>query len=190
MVTNKIINWLERDVNINDKEIIIYGVEQMWLISINVLTFFLISVALHNILLGICFLMGFIPLRMLAGGYHASTKFRCYIVSNVIFCFSLILISKSNIKFPALFIMSIGLGILIFIFSPVDTLERRLNTTEKLMIKKKLKKILPSYIGIILFGEAMNLKYIGYTLFYTLLFVLFLQLIGILKNNLKSCYIG
>lgn len=86
--------------------------------------------------------------------------------------------------------MSIGLGILIFIFSPVDTLERRLNTTEKLMIKKKLKKILPSYIGIILFGEAMNLKYIGYTLFYTLLFVLFLQLIGILKNNLKSCYIG
>lgn len=60
MVTNKIINWLERDVNINDKEIIIYGVEQMWLISINVLTFFLISVALHNILLGICFLMGFI----------------------------------------------------------------------------------------------------------------------------------
>lgn len=40
MVTNKIINWLERDVNINDKEIIIYGVEQMWLISINVLTFF------------------------------------------------------------------------------------------------------------------------------------------------------
>lgn len=66
MVTNKIINWLERDVNINDKEIIIYGVEQMWLISINVLTFFLISVALHNILLGICFLMGFIPLRMLA----------------------------------------------------------------------------------------------------------------------------
>ena len=100
MITTKIINWIERDINLSDKEIIVYGINQICLISINVLTFFLISVALHSILLGISFLAGFIPLRMLAGGYHASTKFRCYVVSNLIFSASLIQLKNLNIKYP------------------------------------------------------------------------------------------
>lgn len=190
MITTKIINWIERDINLSDKEIIVYGINQICIISINVLTFFLISVALHSILLGISFLAGFIPLRMLAGGYHASTKFRCYVVSNLIFSASLIQLKNLNIQFQILITISIGIGGLIFAFAPVDNSERRLNMVEKQMIKKKLKRILPLYIGLIFLGEVMSLKFVEYSLFCALLFVLFLQLIGILKDRLHSCYIS
>ena len=31
-----------------------------------------------------CFILAYIPIRSYAGGYHASTQLRCYILSNAV----------------------------------------------------------------------------------------------------------
>ena len=79
----KITQWLECDER--ETEIVIFAFQQMIWMGINIITFLMISMILHRMWYGILFLMLFIPVRRMAGGYHASTKVRCYIISNIIF---------------------------------------------------------------------------------------------------------
>lgn len=92
----KITQWLECDER--ETEIVIFAFQQMIWMGINIITFLMISMILHRMWYGILFLMLFIPVRRMAGGYHASTKVRCYIISNIIFTLNIIFPTKWEVE--------------------------------------------------------------------------------------------
>ncbi len=68
-------------IKIEDEEIYIYGLEQFLERLLEWLMIILMGLMVNKVLQTIIFLISFTSLRKYAGGYHAKTKMRCYILT-------------------------------------------------------------------------------------------------------------
>lgn len=68
-----------------------YGLELLLAAILNILLIILVAFFFHDPYAWIFFLLAFIPLRVTAGGYHASTHFRCTAVCLVTFIITIAL---------------------------------------------------------------------------------------------------
>lgn len=84
----------------NEYEVIKYGLQQCFLTLINLISNLICSAFWNEILLGFSFFLTIFILRPYAGGYHADTKFRCYMISFGIMNF--VIVGKKWIKMPIL----------------------------------------------------------------------------------------
>jgi len=67
------------------KAIYTYGVEITISTMISLLSVFLISVVTQNMFCYCSFLVCFVFVRLFVGGYHATTYFRCFVLTNAIY---------------------------------------------------------------------------------------------------------
>ena len=114
------------------------------------------------------FLVGFVPIRKFAGGYHASTHVRCYIISTLVFlCCALtsIYISFSNL---ALLAISIITWLVVFAFSPVAANNKPLKKMQRIR-NRRISLLIVSLevtvaIGLLMtkwIGEAAQILFLG-----------------------------
>ena len=76
----------------NDIEICRYGIEIFISTVLEISSILLISIFAKNFFETIMYFAAFIPLRLYAGGYHADTRLRCYLISlGVYFLFSFVI---------------------------------------------------------------------------------------------------
>ena len=73
----------------DDMEIYEYGLELLLSSILQIIAVLLISVVVGKLLVTIMFLLAFCTLRTFAGGYHAETHFRCFII--LLFVYSIFL---------------------------------------------------------------------------------------------------
>lgn len=106
----------------NKKEIYIYGFEITLSTLIAILSIICISLLFNNILFFVSFLLFFYSIRLFCGGYHASSYFRCFLLTNTIFM-STILLTKliviCGLKWFVLVLVLLSSAI-IFLFSPIQ----------------------------------------------------------------------
>lgn len=136
-------NAIEKD----DREILIIAYENLifsvitWgtFIIICFLSWYFFSTSLQNII----FLLFYIPIRIYAGGLHQATRLKCYIQSLFIFFLFIgcneLLINKS---IYILFILAVLSIFIIIIFSPVEDMNKKLSTSEKICFRKNTYIIL------------------------------------------------
>lgn len=67
-----------------DKLLYIYGLNNGFLITINILTALVISILLNSIDIFVPLIITFIALRSFTGGLHFSSKVICYLLSNLV----------------------------------------------------------------------------------------------------------
>ena len=170
-------------------EFIKYGLYQL----ANYILFWICQIILYLIFGhlwdGILFLIVFIFLRRYAGGYHASSRIRCFIYSNFIslsymgFCY---LKSICNNTILALiFTVSI---VVTLILSPVDNENKRLEKKERRKYKNKVIKIIMSDFLLIIFFKYLNVEKICNILMCSVIITSMLVLLGYLKNIYKEVY--
>lgn len=102
-------------------EIYRYGCEVFCLSTVTVVSILIISAYNGNLLETVCYFLGFIPLRIYAGGYHANTRIQCFSVSIIIyFIFSLILDNVNPAMMSYYCTLSVIISwISIVVFAPV-----------------------------------------------------------------------
>ena len=69
----------------SETDICKYGLEVFISSALGIVSVFVISAFAGNFLETVLFFAAFIPLRIYAGGYHASTKLRCYLLSLLVY---------------------------------------------------------------------------------------------------------
>ncbi|MCI9086803.1 MAG: accessory gene regulator B family protein [Clostridia bacterium] len=69
-----------------------YGLELMMSSVAEILFVILLSAFLGNFVQTLIFFMGFIPLRIYAGGYHADTRLRCFLILLIIYAIFTVLL--------------------------------------------------------------------------------------------------
>jgi accessory gene regulator B len=69
-----------------------YGLELMMSSIAEILFVILLSAFLGNFVQTLIFFMGFIPLRIYAGGYHADTRLRCFLILLIIYAIFTVLL--------------------------------------------------------------------------------------------------
>lgn len=134
----------------NDVDVCRYGLEVFLSSFVEILTILVVSALLNNFIETVLFFAGFVPLRVYAGGYHANTKLRCYMVSVLVYgLFSVVLIVLPLYYYTYVNLISCVFSlIMVWKYAPIIHSRRRINTTEK----KRYKKI---SVGIAVFQAVI-----------------------------------
>lgn len=125
-----------------DAEIVRYGLEAL---ADNVLAFLLTALVgffYGSLLSGIALWMLTFPLRKHAGGYHAKTKVRCYLISVGVLAVAYALLYLPA-HHPAVHVILAAVsGSYIFVNAPVDHENKVLDMTERRVYRKRTRIIL------------------------------------------------
>jgi accessory gene regulator B len=136
----KIADKLEESETISDsnRELYEYGLRQMFTTLLNILTTLIIGFAMGMIIQSIVFTLAYIPIRIYAGGFHASTPQRCWAISAVMLIAALCFVKYlPEAYYTPLYAISIIACIIIMILSPVEDLNKPLDEKEKTVYKRR-----------------------------------------------------
>lgn len=112
-------------VNTEQKEIIIYGLQVLWLLIINWCTAIILGLRFHALKETILFLCLILPLRRYSGGFHAGNPYVCYVYSQLIILICTRLIVHFYLFIPLrLFLLPLDLlaAHIIFHRSPISSI--------------------------------------------------------------------
>ena len=142
----------------NERSIYQYGLEVFLETLIAYLSIFVLALIFGDTLETIAFLIAFMLLRTYTGGFHASTRFRCYVLSLCMYgCFSVILF-----VFPEKWIAHATLSNAFFtfaivgIFSPVVHENRHLEIQERQRYRKLSIIICMFLVLLIVIGKNVS----------------------------------
>lgn len=125
-----------------DLEIYEFGAGQLLFQAINVIT--TVGIALLCDMLPQCllFLASYIPLRSFAGGFHAKTQIRCYILSNVMIVAALCAIRMVPAAAWVCLLLTLPGASVIFLLAPVQDRNKPLSGQERLVYRRRSRWIL------------------------------------------------
>ena len=134
--------------NKEEQEIIQYGLHQVRVILINVLTLVISGILWQELSFTLLVFLELFFLRPYAGGYHADTELGCYLMMNII-----IFLKKGIVLSNMLFIGSwLGTSVFIWLYAPVENPIRCLDKDERKTYANKTKKILLCNATVVLIG--------------------------------------
>lgn len=127
------------------------------------------------------FMITYIPLRSFAGGYHAKTAARCYIISIMIIV-AVSFIIKYVLLSDGTYYVLLGISvIIIFIFSPVEAINKPLDKTEHKIYKRRALLFAGLEIIISIILKYMILNKIFIAILYSLIVVSIMLIMGKVK---------
>lgn len=144
LISSKVACFLCKDEERKDNyEIYEYAVYIILSSAFHIATIIALGLCFNLLVESLVFYFSFITIRKFAGGYHAKTPIKCYIISVVSSTIILVLINiipiiVSRFRFIEYFLLILGLFSLIIIcyLSPLDTINNPLNNEEKIFLKK------------------------------------------------------
>lgn len=125
-----------------DADVYIYGFFQNTMMLLNIVTTLLLGVLFKLLVPCILLNLAYIPVRINAGGHHASSPFKCYINSIIIIAVLLFIIKRVTIHtLMSIAILAIS-SVIILILAPVETENNPLDESEKSVYRKRTIVIL------------------------------------------------
>lgn len=187
-VSNHVSTYLVQNHIITEeyKDIVSYGMEHMVITLGNIVIFLEIGAFLHMFWETVVFLLVFASVRRYAGGYHAPTRWRCFIYSITIVVTSLFLIKYVYINRVFYVISSWIVGSVIISISPVQADNKPLNVYEVCAYRKKA--VFLSVMWIVLLGALTGLKQdiFAHTIWVALVWVAVLMVVGKVTKYFKK----
>lgn len=108
-----------------------YGLRQMFATILNILTMLLIGFIMGLAVPAMVYTIAYIPLRVYAGGYHASTPQRCWAFSAIMLWIALCIVKYTpQMYFWVITTLSLIACIVVFLLSPVEDRNKRLDEKE------------------------------------------------------------
>lgn len=159
MWTTRLSDKLVRDGIIlpENAEIVQYGLEALTGNLAGALITLATGYCFGSILSGLILWMLFFPLRKYAGGYHAKTRGRCYLISIGMLVLAYVLLYLPGWKAEIYFAVTIISGGYIFTNAPVDNENRVLDMVEQSVYRKRTRIVLG--LEGILFAAAWILRW-------------------------------
>ena len=138
-MTKRILEWLyiQGYVNESNNKIVELGLQRIKSMFTCVICSFITSWLMGDIIVGLIFEASYIPIRIYAGGYHASSKKRCNYLSYGSMMLCMILIFYMPMKTMLMHLLLLFSGVVIFLFSPIESSNKRLNSVEKKVFRRK-----------------------------------------------------
>ncbi|NLP30720.1 MAG: accessory gene regulator B family protein [Clostridiales bacterium] len=164
-----------------DKDIYVYGVGQGIVLLVNLISVIIIGLLLGMVWQSLVFILAYIPIRSYAGGYHASTQLRCYILSNAVVVAVLIAIRLVPWNGYACLSVTIFSIITIILLAPVEDLNKPLREIE-IKVFRKLTRIILVILLVIALILWYFAKQFSICVIIALLVVAIMLILGVIKN--------
>lgn len=184
VITERVVTILQGNgiIEEEDRELYSYGLQQGFIIIWNILTTVTIGIIFGQVWESILFMLTYFPLRSSAGGYHARTPLRCYLLSIIMIIAVLISmrlpIWNSVISFMSVIVSSV----VILLLAPVEDSNKPLDATESVVFKKRTKAVLYVLVGMVLFFQFVKLPDASYCITLALIALSIMLVLGKFKN--------
>lgn len=171
---DKTMNFLYKNNDNMDEEqaeVIRYGLELLFIKISFFLCTMIIGIVMGSVFECLIFTILFSSIRTLAGGYHANTRMQCFIISMLTFTSGLCLLKIVEIYEYILLpiaVVAIIFSIVIWEYSPVDTDNKRLDNDEKILFRKKTRKMIITEIFIALIAYFVGFLSVACSVFLSL----------------------
>lgn len=134
-----------------------YGLRRMFTTILNIITMLVIGALMDMVLYAVIYIVAYIPVRIYAGGYHASSPQRCWAFSSIILFIVLLLLKMIPENTHNVFTL-LGMSIIIVLLSPVDTKSKSLSANERKVYRFRTIIVLTIEIilSFILLGIKLN----------------------------------
>lgn len=111
----------ERLIEKGSEEAYVYGVQLLLSTLLNTIVIAVISAIADRTFAWIFFLVGFVPIRITAGGFHAKTPFRCSTLfcGSYFLCILLLNVTKDDIHTSVIIINSLVAMLVVYLYSPL-----------------------------------------------------------------------
>lgn len=130
--------WSQGIIQKDDIEKCKYGIDIFFSSFIEIFSILLIAILVGNFVETLLLFVAFIPLRVYAGGYHADTKLKCYLISlgmYGIFCIVSKYIPNSMYQTINVFCTIFSL-IIVLIKAPIIHFNKKINDIERRYYRK------------------------------------------------------
>ena len=155
-ITDTVSVTLEKNGIIGKEETAIcsYGLELLLLAGVEFASVLLLAAFVGNFFHTILFLLSILPLRMYAGGYHADTRLRCYLILLLVYgLFSVLLHYTPNGLYPAAAGISVVLTVAsVWALAPIVHKNKRVTEKERAAYRKISLVIMSAEVALLLFG--------------------------------------
>lgn len=141
-----------------DEDVYIYGIEIIITTIISIVSILCISAIVSDVVLGMVYMFFFIPLRLYAGGYHALTYKKCFIVSNLSYVMILLLVEMvwENVTKIILWLIVVCVCFYILIKGPIINPAQTISKCKQKSNMKKTNSIICIDIILILFLSVID----------------------------------
>lgn len=179
-ITDLIVQFMLKHgiIEAEDAEIYQFGFNQLIFISINLITTVVIGIVFSMLFESVIFLVSYMVVRVYAGGYHAKTQFRCYIISSLFIVLALIgvkyIIWEGFVNIIAITIAAI----IIFKLSPVETKNKPLDEIETKIYKTKSRQRLAVIYVLCIMAKLLAYDAIFKSMSMAIIILSFVLLIG------------
>ncbi len=131
-----------------DRAIYQYGLQQGFVLLLNILTILALGLLNHMLLESVIFLFAYTPLRTFAGGFHARTQLRCYFGGIVLT--QAVLLAMRWIPHTPVIITILGLAafFIIFALAPVADANKPLTLKERNVYRRKAHILLIGLLAV------------------------------------------
>ena len=133
----------EKIIDCDDKEIYQYGTEQILINSFTLAVIYIVSVSMLSLVQAFYWMIGMLPIRAVAGGYHASTPFKCNVLTIAVFVLNMFMIDilMNHITTVSSILILFLIQLCLFFFAPVDHKNKVLDENGTINAKKKSQVI-------------------------------------------------
>lgn len=114
-----------------------YGLQQVCMNLVNTIVLMIMGIYMQMLFETVIFVISFKAFRKYAGGYHSKTRLGCFALTNavVLVVLSVIKYLRVNISiYLGLYLMSV---LIIFMFAPVETENKKLDSIERVIYRKR-----------------------------------------------------
>ena len=130
--------WMQGIIQEDDIDKCKYGIDLFISSFLEIISILAIAAILGNFIETVLLFVFFIPLRIYAGGYHADTKLKCFLISLVMYGFSYTL---ANITPSEMFVLINIIGtlfslIMVLIMAPIIHINKNVNDIERRNYRK------------------------------------------------------
>lgn len=122
-----------------DYEIYLFGMEQLLTVIIDFLTAILLGVVFGEVIQTVIFVLSFMIMRSYAGGFHASTPFKCYLLTSLTIIIVLSVMKCIEADIAVLAGMLFVASMVIWLLAPVDTENKTIDDVEFVVYRRKTR---------------------------------------------------
>ena len=178
-LAGKIVNNLVHSgvIKEEDAEIYIYGINQILTSVLNVSSALIIGLIFGVFPEIAVFMAAYIPLRSVAGGYHAKTPLSCYVFSVI-----MLIVVSIGLKYLH-YAVFVAATLVVLLLSPVEDRNKPLAEIEQKVYKKRTMNIAAAEVMV-----CLALKFVGYdnlfvAVVYSFVVLSFMLVAGKVKNH-------
>lgn len=174
-----------------DIEFYEYSLEIFLSTILNFVAIVIMAVLTKSILITSVYLLGFIPLRLIAGGFHATTHLKCFLVlmGTYVTYLAIIKCIPHTWIFCSTIIANLVALVLIFILAPVEDENKPVSEEGKKFFKVKSRIAIISYfIVVLIMMYTISNMIFAFSLALGLLSIAFSLLASLVRNKIQKSH--